>query len=45
MLLTFFSVFGSYARAQSLSQQLKGRVIDANNDPVIGASIMVNCRR
>ena len=41
MLLTFFSVFGSYARAQSLSQQLKGRVIDANNDPVIGASIMV----
>ena len=41
MLLTFFSVFGSYARAQSLSQQLKGRVIDANNDPVIGSSIMI----
>lgn len=41
MLLTFFSVFGSFAYAQSLSQQLKGRVTDANNDPIIGASIMV----
>ena len=41
MLLTFFSVFGSFAHAQSLSQQLKGRVTDANNDPIIGASIMV----
>ena len=41
MLLTFFSVLGSFAHAQSLSQQLKGRVTDANNDPIIGASIMV----
>ena len=41
MLLAFFAVMGGSAHAQSVTRQLKGRVVDAGNDPIIGASVMV----
>ena len=41
MLLAFFTVTGSSAHAQTAARLLKGRVVDAGNDPIIGASVMV----
>ena len=41
MLLAFFTVTGGTAHAQTAARLLKGRVVDAGNDPIIGASVMV----
>ena len=41
MLLAFFTVTGGSAHAQTAARLLKGRVVDAGNDPIIGASVMV----
>ena len=41
MLLSFFPILGNDAQAQSQLQQIKGRVTDAGNEPIVGASIMM----
>lgn len=41
MLLAFFTVTRGSAHAQTAARLLKGRVVDAGNDPIIGASVMV----
>ena len=41
MLLSFFPILGNDAQAQSQPQQIKGRVTDAGNEPIVGASIMM----